>query len=173
MKIQGAGTSQLTDDEKAAVAPLRKDRKVAAKLKDDGSDSEDEDDSEDGGVSLHDTVAHVPPEALRLEYEKQIERKRKQGKEIKCGEYRNCDFISGSGAEIERVWSAAEKFLIPSRFSTHPLLLEAILFHRFNEKYWTQYTVTQATMMVRKDNSNERFKKKMGRFGVLDTIEGT
>jgi hypothetical protein len=68
MKIQGAGTSQLTDDEKAAAAPLIKDRKVAAKLKDDGSDSEDEDDSEDGGVSLHDAVAHVPPEALRLEY---------------------------------------------------------------------------------------------------------
>jgi hypothetical protein len=52
MKIQGGGTSQLTDDEKAAVATLRKDGKVAAKLKDDGNDSEDEDDSEDGGVSL-------------------------------------------------------------------------------------------------------------------------
>jgi hypothetical protein len=57
-ELQGGGTSQLTDDEK-----------VAAKLKDDGSDSEDEDDSEDGGVSLHDAAAHVPPEALRLEYE--------------------------------------------------------------------------------------------------------
>jgi hypothetical protein len=135
MKIQGAGTSQLTDDEKAAVAPLRKDGKGATKLKDDGTDSEDEDDSEDGGVSLHDAVAHVTPEALCLEYEKQIERKRKQRDEIKYGEYRNCDFILGSGAEIERVWSAAEKFLIPARFSTHPLLLEAILFLRFNEKY--------------------------------------
>jgi hypothetical protein len=144
---------------------------VAAKLKDDGCDSEDEDDSEDGGVSLHDAAAHVPPEALRLEYEKQIERKRKQRDEIKYGEYRICDFILGSGAEIERVWSAAEKFLIPARFSTHPLLLEAILFLRFNEKYWTQYTVTQATMMVRKDNSNKRYKKEVGRFGALDTID--
>jgi hypothetical protein len=77
----------------------------------------------------------------------------------------------GSGVEIERVWSAAEKFLIPARFSTHPLLLDAILFLRFNEKYWTQYTVTQATMMVRKDKSNKRYKKELGRFGALDTIE--
>jgi hypothetical protein len=55
MNIQGAGTSQLTDNEKAAVAPLRKDGKVAAKLKDDGGDNEDEDDCEDGVVSLHDS----------------------------------------------------------------------------------------------------------------------
>jgi hypothetical protein len=61
-------------------------------------------------VSLHDAVAHVPPEALRLEYDKQMERKRKQRDEIKYGEHRNCDFILGGGAEIERVWSAAESF---------------------------------------------------------------
>jgi hypothetical protein len=131
MKIQGGGTSQLTDDEKAAVATLRKDGKVAAKLKDDGSDSADEDDCEDGGVSLHDAAAQVPPEALRL------------------AQLRYSPYLISS-----------EKFLIPARSSTHPLLLEAILFLRFNETYWTQYTVTQATMMVRKDNSNKRYKKE-------------
>jgi hypothetical protein len=123
-------------------------------------DSENEDDCDDGGVRVYDADAYVPPEDLRMEYEKQIERKRKQMDAIKYGEYRNCDFILGSGAEIERVWSAAEKNLIPCPLSTHPLLLEAILFHRFNENYWTQFTVTQTTMMVRKDNSNKRYNKK-------------
>jgi hypothetical protein len=109
---------------------------------------------------------------LHMEYEKQIERKRKQRDEIKYGEYRNCDFILGTGAEIERVWSAAEMILVPARFSTRPLLLEAILFLRFNENYKTQLTVTQATMMVRKDNSNKRYKKEvLRRLGVLDMID--
>jgi hypothetical protein len=86
---------------------------VAAKLKDDGSDSENEDDCDDGGVRVHEAGAHVPPEELHMEYEKQIERKSKQRDEIKYGEYRNCDFNLCSGAEIERVWFAAEKILIP------------------------------------------------------------
>jgi hypothetical protein len=86
---------------------------VAAKLKDDGSDSENEGDCHDGGVRVHEADAHVPPEDLRIEYEKQKEGKRKQRDEIKYGEYRNCDFIMDSGAEIERVWSAAEKILNP------------------------------------------------------------
>jgi hypothetical protein len=37
--------------------------------------------------------------------------------------------------------------------------------------YWTQYKVTQATMMVRKDNSNQRYKKEAGRFGFLEMID--
>jgi hypothetical protein len=159
------------DSEKAAVAPLRKDGKVTAKLKDDVSDGENEDDCDDGAVLVHEAVAHVPPEALRMKYQKQIDRKRKQRDEIKYGEYRNCDFILGSGAEIERVWSAAEKILVPARFSSHSLLLEAILFLRFNENYWTQLAVTQAAMAVRKDNSNKRYKKELGKFGVLDMID--
>jgi hypothetical protein len=76
---------------------------------------------------------------------------------------KHCDFILGSGAEIERVWSAAEKTIFPARVSTHPLLYEANLFLRFNEKYWTQYTATQATMIVQRDDSNKRYQKEVGR----------
>jgi hypothetical protein len=46
-------------------AALRKDGKVAGKLKVDGSDSENEDDCDDGGVRIHEADAHVSPEALR------------------------------------------------------------------------------------------------------------
>jgi hypothetical protein len=39
--------------------------------------------------------------------------KRKQRDKIKYGEYRNWSLLVTIGAEIERVWSAAEKILIP------------------------------------------------------------
>jgi hypothetical protein len=35
---------------------------VAAKLKDDGSDSENEEDCDEGGVRVNEADAHVPPE---------------------------------------------------------------------------------------------------------------
>jgi hypothetical protein len=73
---------------------LRKDGKV---LKDDGSYSKNEDDCDDGGVRVHEADAHVPPEDL-LWNTKADREKRKQRDEIKYGEYRNCDFILGSGA---------------------------------------------------------------------------
>jgi hypothetical protein len=62
--------------------------------------------------------------------------KAKQRDKIKYGEYRNCDFILGSGAEIDRVWSAAEKILIPNLLHHSNSSARAILFLRFNENYW-------------------------------------
>jgi hypothetical protein len=69
------------------------------------------------------------------------------------GEYRKCDFILGSAAEIERVWSAAEKVLRPARFSTHPSLLESILFLQFN---WSKFTVSESIKLVKEEDSSKR-----------------
>jgi hypothetical protein len=58
-------------------------------------------------------------------------------------------------------------FLQPARFSTHPIQLEAILLLKCNRKYWSKSTVAQAIKMVKEEDSNERYKKEVGRFGVL------
>jgi hypothetical protein len=158
MKIQSGKIASLTDAEKAAVAPLRKDGRL------DGVEG----DIDDAGINVTEGAAQVPLDALQIAYEKQITKKRKARDDDKYGEYRNCDFMLESGAEIERVWSSVEKVLSPARFSTHPILLEAILFLRFNQKYWTLFTVSQAIKSVRNEESSKRYKKEAGRFGVLD-----
>jgi hypothetical protein len=71
-------------------------------------------------------------------------------------------------AEIERVWSSAEKILTPARYSTHPIQLEAILLLKYNRKYLSNSTVAQTIKMVKEEDSNERYKKEVGRFGALD-----
>jgi hypothetical protein len=58
--------------------------------------------------------------------------------------------------------------LTPTRFNTHPIQLEAILLLKYSRKYWSKSTVAQVIKMVREEDSNERYKKEVGRFGVLD-----
>ena len=129
-----------------------------------GNDEDIDNNSDDGG---RETCGHNL-KSLQSTYEKHMNRKRKEREEEKYGQHINCDFILGSAAEIERVWSAAERVLTNDRFSTHPVLLEAILFLRFNQKYWTKCTVCQAIKLVQKEDSNKRYKKEFGLFGKLD-----
>jgi hypothetical protein len=56
------------------------------------------------------------------------------------------------------VWSSAEKILTPSRSSTNPIQLEAILFLKYNKKYWNKYTVVQAIKLLKEEDTNERNK---------------
>jgi hypothetical protein len=72
-----------------------------------------------------------------------------------------------SAAEKEREWSAAEKVLT-ARFSTLPNLLQAILFFRLNQKYWTKCTVSKAIKMAQDETSSKHYKKEVGQFGALD-----
>jgi hypothetical protein len=66
------------------------------------------------------------------------------------------------------VWSSGEKILTPARFSTHPIQLEAIIFLKYNKKHWNNSTVVEAIKLLKEVDRNERYKKEMGRFGVLD-----
>jgi hypothetical protein len=86
-----------------------------------------------------------------------MEKKRKERDEDKYGEYRKCDLIHGSAAEIARVWSATEKVLSSARFSTHPTLLEGILFLQLIKKNWSKFTVPECIKLVKEKDSSERF----------------
>ena len=55
---------------------------------------------------------------------------------VPVDKYINCDFILGSAAEIERVWSTAGLIMTSRRKGTSPLTLEALLFLEYNKDYW-------------------------------------
>ena len=90
-----------------------------------------------------------------IEYEERL-RRRKRQRENPSG-YRNCDFILGSAAEVERLWSIATNVLTDERKKMSPLMLEAVLFLRVNCRLWDVQTVKQALHMSR----NERIDRKI------------
>jgi hypothetical protein len=91
----------------------------------------------DGGEQVVEVDVPGEHDDARSVYNVEIYKKRKERAEERYGDYHKADFVPGSAAEIERVWSSAEIFLQPARFSTHPLQPEAILLLKDNRKYWS------------------------------------
>ncbi len=65
--------------------------------------------------------------------------------------YVNCDYILGSVAEVERLWSLARNVLPYNRGRTQPLRVEALLFLKVNDRFWNQVTVEEALRQVQDD----------------------
>ena len=70
-------------------------------------------------------------------------------------EYRNVDFILGSNAEGERLWSKA-KLVLEGRGKMTPYVLESILFLWYNNRLWDAYVVEKALQAVRLDEQEKR-----------------
>ena len=73
--------------------------------------------------------------------------------------YVNCDFILGSAAEIERVWSLAELVLRKARCKMSPLLMEAMLMLKYNKSFWNKSTVALALREVKQENQDARYEQ--------------
>ena len=75
--------------------------------------------------------------------------------------YVNCDFIYGSAAAAERVWSIAAYILTKNRERMTPQLFEALLFLRWNSDYWKgdQAMVSEAIALVAADDKSARLEE--------------
>ncbi len=63
-----------------------------------------------------------------------LKRKKQKFNEVQ-DRYINCDFILGSVAEVERLWSLAKYTLADTPKSPSPLAFQAILFLKVNANY--------------------------------------
>ena len=81
--------------------------------------------------------------------------RRKEKRRTETG-YINCDFICGSTAELERLWSQAELIYSSNRQSMHPMMLDALLFLKFNRRFWNAKTVAGAHDRVKKQSFMKR-----------------
>ncbi|KAI0565914.1 hypothetical protein FGB62_13g233 [Gracilaria domingensis] len=77
-----------------------------------------------------------------VSYSERLDRRKRQKKVLT--EYRDCSFILGSVAEVERLWSVADNILRNQRMSLTPLLFEAIIFLRINARLWDVHLVRKA-----------------------------
>lgn len=64
-------------------------------------------------------------------------------------EYINADFILGSAAEVERLWSICKYILTNQRKSLTPLMFEALTFLKVNKRFWDLPMVQTAIHMNR------------------------
>ena len=122
IKIQKNDILQLTQDEKDACATL------ANQVQDEGEEAEQGDE-----VSF----------ASRF---KTKMKKRKAGvlERTKASPYKNVDFICGSAAEVERLWSTCKYILTNVRSRMTPNLFEALVFLKVNHDYWDERSVQVA-----------------------------
>ena len=81
--------------------------------------------------------------------------------------YGNLDFILGSAAVVERLWSIADKLIDGDRNNTSPLLMEALLFLRENRSYWDLPLVCEAfnamrsQIVTKKMEEEEAYEKEV------------
>ena len=89
------------------------------------------------------------------------------------GPYYPCDFILGSAAEVERLWSSARYIMSDQRSRLAQELLEAILVLRFNSEIWEgdKYLVAKAVQQVRKETAVIRQKQKERVEAVMEVEE--
>ncbi len=82
--------------------------------------------------------------------------------------YINCDFISGSVATVERLWSSANYVLASHPRRMTPQVLEAILFLRENERFWDAKLVAEAIGAARSERTNSRLKTHQEHYNSME-----
>ena len=93
-------------------------------------------------------------EADQLEIQKRLEKRQKINNQDP--KYRDCDFILGSNAIFERVFSMAKNVLSENRRRMTPELFEAILFLKLNENLWDINLVSRAIAQAKSSRTNKR-----------------
>jgi len=143
IKIQRNHYHALTDEEKAAVQPLLKTSVGVAE--------------EPANVP-----ASLPGSPTLLESITRREHDRAAGRD-EMSPYVDCDFICGSAAEVERLWSTARYILTSQRRSMTPLVFEVLLFLKTNQRFWDHDDIIlDAIHRAKVESRNERLSKRLG-----------
>ena len=103
-------------------------------------------------------------------YEELLNRRKKV--KLNNFDYVNCDFILGSTACVERLWSIAKEILHGPRNRTSPIIVEALLFLRENRRLWSINDVVEATAIVTDNRLSQRQKEKENNLDHHEEMEG-
>jgi hypothetical protein len=125
VKIQRKEFGNLTAAERWAVRCLLVDPTAAVAA----------DDSDNDGPNVL-----LSPRSIAREEQAKRQRIQAAGNDT----YINADFILGSVAEVERLWSLSRYVLQDHRTCMYPINFECIMFLKINSQYWDIKTVEQA-----------------------------
>jgi hypothetical protein len=137
VKIQTGEAHLLTDPERVAVSSLRRNAPAIPAV------------NVDQDTDIDPTQWSSPRKIA-----KEIHRKRQKLQEsAAANEYIRCDYILGSVAEVERLWSLARHVLTYDRMSTSPRHVEGLLFLKVNSRFWDESTVEEARLALSREES--------------------
>lgn len=146
VKIQGGNTETLTDEEKRACRSLKIEPRNELEGDSDTNDGDgsgsDDDDGNHGG----------PGSVLRRVKRKKSHRLHRmmQGHQT---EYGDCNFIYGSVAEVERLWSIAKHILTNERKGMmEAASFEELIFLKLNRSFWDLQDVARADIRRQQQN---------------------
>ena len=74
--------------------------------------------------------------------------------------YIDCNFIFGSAAQVEQMWSQAKYILSQQRSRMSPRLFETILYLKINDRFWDNNTVQEAISMAAAQDASDRRRKR-------------
>jgi hypothetical protein len=144
IKLQQNSPASLSQAERLAVSKLRL-----------GPVQDEEEEVDDGDIDI----------MVQLQ-------KQQKSAASSVGGYANANFVLGSCAEIERLWSVGEPIMCKTRFSMTPYLFEALIFLKYNRKYWNKELVVQAMRLV--DDSRRqhvRFQQEQEALDILVRVD--
>eukprot|EP00171_Calliarthron_tuberculosum_P001491 IDg1491t1 len=142
-RIQRGEADQMTDSEREACKTLLQPSAASATHED----------------------CTTSPEGQELSIASMV-RERKRRRLLQREKYVNCNFILGSVAEVERLWSIAKNVRSSSRKSLTPLLFESILFLKVNKEYWNLEVVIQAMNVERSARVNARLQQEQNQIAL-------
>ena len=90
-------------------------------------------------------------------------------------DYIDCNFITGSAAAVESLWSMYDAFNSKRRRGMSPIMVEMILFLKKNRDLWGIDDVARANQSRLKADRSERVEKKIAEheeFMRDDDLEG-
>ena len=94
---------------------------------------------------------------------KEFEKAKKQKTKAASGrsDYINCNFVTGSAAVVESLWSMYDAFNTKRRRGMSPITVEMILFLKKNKDLWGIEDVAKANQNRLKNGRSERLEKKI------------
>ena len=112
---------------------------------------------------INNNGASVAENVSKSFQDRMSKRKKRKASELEGtgvrSKYHNLDYIGGSAAEVERLWSEAKFVLTAHRAKISPIVFEALIFLKFNQQYWDIFTVKRAYINVIKESRAERLSK--------------
>jgi hypothetical protein len=128
----------MTQAEKCVCRPIRKE--AYFECNDDDSDSGEED-------------------FFLKEFEKATKQKIK--KSIGQSDYIDCNFITGSEAVVESLWSTFDAFITKRHRGMSPIMIEMILFLKKNRDLWGLKDIIRANQSRVKAGRSARLERKI------------
>lgn len=159
LKIQNGLERTLTPDEQTACHYLKKEnhpffkKKAAAAAA--AGESDDDDDEEP--IIMSPAVTDFDMAAILDDAVQDLEDNIRE----RDSEYINCDFLLGSAAIVECLWSKLDALIPQRRSGMSPIMVEAILYLKENRDLWSIEDVKEALRRVKANEKSERTKKKM------------